>query len=243
MSAKREFQEYVHSINLQSYSETFRYALELAMSAGEEKFQSIPNWWGTEEDDKPSNEVLAIIVQEAAKGDVDPAAQELSVTVDGQPGEGSPKFKKKILIECVDKVVTDWTSDRLGRVPLVTKKGVKHAVIAFPLSGDVGERIKNMIGLPKCYESTQPQWQTLASGKAELVATITNAGHFTGAHIDNPALQADVYHIFGRKLWFLWEDSDHNMEKVMARTIEYDDIDLEWCFKNLTGLKVPQFLP
>jgi hypothetical protein len=243
MSPKQNFEDYLCSIDLQSYSDPFRHAIELARSANDEVFVEIPSWWTTTNADIPSNMHISHIIQAAAKGDHNSVTDPISVTINGQPKETlSLKRRKDILIECIDTVIDDWDHDRHGNTPIVRTKKPVYAVLGYPLPGNVAEHIKDLIGLPECYQSFLPRWQTLGSGLPELVVTITNSGNLTVPHVDSPGLQSDVYHVFGRKLWFVWDDSDENNEIMMNRTIGYDAIDLEWCYTNLKGLKVCQSL-
>jgi hypothetical protein len=238
MSPKQRFETYLASLNLGCYSVSFRHAITLALHANENAFTELPNWWSSDQN-HPPNQKLCEMIKIAADGDRDPDVERVSVTINGRAAESaSENRRKEILNNCINTVITDWTADRLGKHPDVMTEPPLYSVIAYPLPGKVGEQMNELIGLPRTYGSSHPRWQTLRSGLIELTATITNAGHITDAHVDNPGMQSDVYHIFGRKLWFLWEDSDENNEIMMKRTVAYDNIDLDWCYENLSGLKV-----
>ena len=239
--AKQLFLDYIKHLDMSKYSQSILTAVKIALNEPESAFTTIPNWWPDLPSKRISNEALARFIQESTADDVDDDAEQISVTVDGVPKPNySTQARIKILSECLNNTIEAWKKDPNGMKPVITKAQSRKAVIAYPLSGSNGKKIAEWIGTPPSYPEQQiPRWQRMKISKSpELVVTITNAGHLTNAHIDNPGLQSDVYHIFGRKLWFLWDDCDENTEKMKNRSGHYNEIDLEWCCLNLVKLKV-----
>jgi hypothetical protein len=241
-SPKQVFLNYINQLDLSIYSESVRSAVELAKKTDESVFTDIPNWWRFNTEKRKTNEDVALFIEESATGGQDEDAEGISVTVNGAPGNNlNAQTRRKILRECLHNTIQAWQNDPQGGQPVVTKQRLaRKAVIAYPLSGSTGKQIADWIGLPPFYpEQAIPRWQRMRKSKSpELVVTITNAGHLTNAHIDNPCLRSDVYHVFGRKLWFIWDDCDHNTKEMMNWSGNYDDIDLYWCYEHLIGLKV-----
>jgi hypothetical protein len=249
LSPKQVFLNYINNLNLAIYSDSVLSAVELAKKTDQAAFTDIPNWWRVPGEKTISNEDISIFIKKSATHTPDEDAEQISVTENGKPGSNlGSKQRIKILQECLDNTIEAWKIDPQGGRPVVTDQKSLKAVIAYPLSGSYGKQIADWIGLPPCYpQQAIPRWQQMRKSKCpELVVTITNAGHVTNPHIDNPCLQSDVYHVFGRKLWFIWDDCDHNTTQMMQWSDDYDAIDLDWCYKHLTGLKVCRsisFLP
>ena len=144
-----------------------------------------------------------------------------------------------IATACVQEVIEAWKRDKHGRHPVVPQKDPLHSVLAFPFSAEGGRRMGEILPLPVKYEAGVGRWMTLSDGATpELVMTCMHAGHCTTAHVDNPALQASVFHLFGHKLWFLWKDTDKNRQALLLRTIPYDDIDVFWCWRHFEDVEV-----
>lgn len=240
-SPKQVFLQYIAKLDLMIYSETLRSMVLLAESAEESAFIDIPNWWPVSTAKTQTNEDIASFIQESAMGVRDEDAEDISVTLNGLPGTNLSSVERmKILQHCLHNIIEGWKKDPQGTRPEVSRQRPAKGVIAYPLSGSYGKKIADWIGLPTFYpQNLIPRWQRMAKSRCpELVVTLTNTGHVTHAHIDNPCLQADVYHVFGRKLWFIWADCDHNTQQMMRFSGDYDDIDVEWCYENLIGLKV-----
>jgi hypothetical protein len=248
-SPKQVFLNYINNLDLTKYSDSVRSAVELAKKTDGSVFTDIPNWWRVPTEKNISNEDISAIIKESANYKQADDAEAISVTVNGAPGTNlGSKDRMKILRECLHNTIEAWKIDPQGGRPVVADQGSVKAVIAYPLSGFTGKQIVDCIGLPLFYpQQAFPRWQQMRKSKCpELVVTITNAGHITNPHIDNPCLQSDVYHVFGRKLWFIWDDCDHNTTQMIRWSGDYDAIDLDWCYNNLTGLKVCRsisFLP
>jgi hypothetical protein len=243
--SRKEFLKYLERIDISIYGEEFQAAVGLALSCDDSAWVEVPNWWPAGALRTASNHEIAKRLIESLDEQDGAVSEGISLTRDEKVYAPPSETRKRVLSTLLNEVVTTWSADPHGKNPVVKeadKNDPQYAVLAYPLPGDASNDIAQWIGLPPCYNGKIPRWQMLESGKPELVATITNTGHFTRPHVDNPYIQADVFHVFGRKLWFIWADSDSNTAAIQERQIKYDEIDIPWCLENLTGLQVSRLI-
>jgi hypothetical protein len=113
-----------------------------------------------------------------------------------------------------------------------------HSLLSYVPSESTSNKILELIS-PQWNRNNIREWLTLPGTEApEFRVTMTHSGQITEPCDIGPGLDTIFYHVFGYKLFLIWEGSPINYQIIRRRQVYYHLLDLDWCLENLEGLKV-----
>lgn len=236
---KEQFKSYYNTTilpRLDTYPPQFRKNIALVI-ARLDKLEFLPYSSCTDENGarspKPTTMMVDDLVRDLLESRI-AGDQALSMGKNGRlyhPAGGIEEVKTEIRM-----LVDDYRRDPRGEEPAPKDNGC--SLLCQELSCE-GVDTSSYFRFPLALRSKRPEWQRIVgTDLPRICVTATPPGNVTLAHHDDVALDTQVLHIAGIKLWLLWDNSRDHTKAVAERKKSYDSIDLQWLFDNFVPPKV-----
>lgn len=169
-----------------------------------------------------------------------------SISIDGCPVNSlNERFKstsswRRTIVNAAQAIFDTHNLDPLGYFSGVSVPKERTSIVGYVLSSEgVGELTDG--NYPE-YFNDEPgfSWNGIVeySSRMQIFLTATYAGNITHPHEDDPGVDSMIWHLFGIKLWLIWDASAENYQILLEKEGHNKASDLRWCLENLKGLKV-----
>lgn len=245
-----EFYQFLHEF-LPERSESWAEVVEFLLCI----FQNRDKWdmeatftWDEEGEDtfeytaKEITELVEEDFQSSPYRDIDVNLSEISVlhrniAASKQPELWSTEKKwRDLLSDAIRDIREDYLRNPVGY-------SNEETVLGTTIFGHMlgRETVRKIGDEPQYFNDSTFRWaRSKRQGSKDLMelwVTATCAGQVTAPHEDGPGPEAMIFHIFGIKLWVIWDGNEENQQTLSNHRTPWR-IDIKWAMKNLRGAKV-----
>jgi hypothetical protein len=172
------------------------------------------------------------------------ASSGTSMTLDGIPvNDKDSRFSHKgswrqRLVQTMTGVMEGHDRNPSGDPQI--RDNVYSSIIGYVLSSNATVEVNGGLE-PNYFGNEKVVWNRSAwqdqGDVMEVYVTATCSGHITNVHEDGPALDSMIWHVYGIKLWVVWDGTLENYEILKSKG-DCSALSLEWTFNNLKDPKV-----
>jgi hypothetical protein len=196
-----------------------------------------------------AREVVELVKKEFSAcpySSIDPKGSHVSMCEAGELVTQDHRFAKneatwrETLLETIDDISRGYYQNPSATIGPVDMQSLERSIIGYTLWRNTAQELTKWS--EPCYFS-DPTLQFARSKKTgatdamEIWLTATAAKQVTHPHEDGPGMEAMIWHVFGIKLWVIWDGSLHNQQALSDAPMPWQ-LDFEWAFQCLEGAKV-----